>query len=134
MLHTFQHHWLEASPITGERMPFINNIAQKIVCFVYIMVVVRSGLWPLPSPRLNPCCFYLWAMLKDKEYSSNHLTDHDLKNSIRVQRFHFHQQIFQVSLTFSRLMTYIYIYIYMSYRTANLQMLHFIYLFNKYTY
>ena len=35
-------------------------------------------------------------------------------------------------LTFSRLMTYIYIY--MSYRTANLQMLHFIYLFNKYTY
>ena len=43
------------------------------------------------------------------------------------------------SLTFSRLMTYIYIYIYiyiyyMSYCTANLQMLHFIYLFNKYTY
>ena len=37
-------------------------------------------------------------------------------------------------LNFSRLMTYIYIYIYMSYRTANLQMLHFIYLFNKYTY
>jgi len=35
-------------------------------------------------------------------------------------------------LTFSRLMTYIYIY--MSYRTLNLQMLHFIYLFNKYTY
>ena len=34
------------------------------------------------------------------------------------------------SLTFSRLMTYIY----MSHRTANLQMLHFIYLFNKYTY
>ena len=33
-------------------------------------------------------------------------------------------------LTFSCLMTYIY----MSYRTANLQMLHFIYLFNKYTY
>ena len=29
---------------------------------------------------------------------------------------------------------YIYIYIYMSYRTANLQKLHFIYLFNKYTY
>ena len=40
------------------------------------------------------------------------------------------------SLTFSRLMTYIYIYIYIyvSYPTANLQMLHFIYLFNKYTY
>jgi hypothetical protein len=33
-------------------------------------------------------------------------------------------------LAFSRLM----IYIYMSYRTANLQTLHFIYLFNKYTY
>ena len=33
-------------------------------------------------------------------------------------------------LSFSHLMTYIY----MSYRTANLQMLHFIYLFNKYTY
>ena len=33
-------------------------------------------------------------------------------------------------LTFSRLTRYIY----MSYRTANLQMLHFIYLFNKYTY
>jgi hypothetical protein len=33
-------------------------------------------------------------------------------------------------LTFSRLMKYIY----MSYRTANLQTLHFIYLFNKYTY
>jgi hypothetical protein len=33
-------------------------------------------------------------------------------------------------LTFSRLMTYIY----MSYRTANLQTLHFIYLINKYTY
>ena len=40
----------------------------------------------------------------------------------------------RVLLTFSRLMTYIYIYIYMSYRTANLQMLHFLYLFNKYTY
>ena len=39
-----------------------------------------------------------------------------------------------IILTFSRLMTYIYIYIYMSYRTANLQMLHFTYLFNKYTY
>ena len=43
-------------------------------------------------------------------------------------------------LTFSCLMTYIYIYlyiyiyIYMSYRTASLQMLHFIYLFNKCTY
>ena len=37
---------------------------------------------------------------------------------------------YEVILTFSRLMTYIY----MSYRTANLQMLHFIYLFNKYTY
>jgi hypothetical protein len=35
------------------------------------------------------------------------------------------------TLTFSSLMTYIYIYIYMSYRTANLQTLHFIYLFNK---
>jgi len=34
------------------------------------------------------------------------------------------------TLTFSRLMTYIY----MSYRTANIQILHFIYLFNKYTY
>ena len=33
-------------------------------------------------------------------------------------------------LTFSRLMTYS---IYMSHRTANLQMLHFIYLFNKYS-
>ena len=33
-------------------------------------------------------------------------------------------------LTFSCLMTYIY----MSYRTANLQMLHYIYLFNKYMY
>ena len=29
---------------------------------------------------------------------------------------------------------YIYIYIYMSYRSANLQTLHFKYLFNKYTY
>ena len=29
---------------------------------------------------------------------------------------------------------YIYIYIYMSYRSANLQMLHLKYLFNKYTY
>jgi len=36
------------------------------------------------------------------------------------------------TLTFSPLMTYVYIY--MSYHTANLQMLHFIYLFNKYTY
>jgi hypothetical protein len=35
-----------------------------------------------------------------------------------------------IILTFSRLMTYIY----RSYRTANLQTLHFIYLFNKYTY
>jgi len=29
---------------------------------------------------------------------------------------------------------YMYIYIYMSYRSANLQTLHFKYLFNKYTY
>jgi hypothetical protein len=35
------------------------------------------------------------------------------------------------SLTFSRLMTYIYIY--MSYRAANLHTFHFMYLFNKYT-
>ena len=35
-------------------------------------------------------------------------------------------------LNFSRLITYIYIY--MSYRTVNRQMFHFIYLFNKYTY
>jgi len=35
-------------------------------------------------------------------------------------------------LIFICLMTYIYIY--MSYHTADLQMLHFIYLFNKYTY
>ena len=40
------------------------------------------------------------------------------------------QDISGSDLTFSCLMTYIY----MSYRTANLQMLHFIYLFNKYTY
>jgi len=38
------------------------------------------------------------------------------------------------TIIFSRLMTYIYIYIYMSYRTANLQLLHFIYLLNKYKY
>jgi hypothetical protein len=37
-----------------------------------------------------------------------------------------------LKLTLWRLMTYIYIY--MSYRTANLQALHFIYLVNKYTY
>jgi len=40
----------------------------------------------------------------------------------------------RILLTFSSLMTYIHIYIYMSYRTVNLQMLHFIYLFNKYMY
>ena len=39
-----------------------------------------------------------------------------------------------VLLTLRVLMTYIYIYIYMSYRTANLQTLHFKYLLNKYTY
>jgi hypothetical protein len=89
MLHIFQHHWLEASPITGERLPFINNIVQTVVRFVYRMVVVRSGLWPLSSPRLNPCGFYLWAMLKDKDYSSNHHTGRDLKNRIRVAGFSF---------------------------------------------
>jgi hypothetical protein len=48
----------------------------------YRRVVVRSGLWPFPSPQLKPFGFYLWAMLKDKEYSSSHHTDHDLKKSI----------------------------------------------------
>ena len=43
-------------------------------------------------------------------------------------------QLYPAGNKISRLMTYIYIYIYMSYRTANLQTLHFIYLFNKYTY
>jgi hypothetical protein len=89
MLHTFQYHWLEASPITGERTPSINNNAQTFVCFVYRMVVVRRGLWPLPSPPLKPWVFFLWVMLKDKEYSSNHHTDHDPKNSIRVAAFSF---------------------------------------------
>jgi hypothetical protein len=45
------------------------------------------------------------------------------------ESFDFYQQMLFL-LTFSRLMTYIY----MSYRTANLQTLHFIYLFNKYMY
>ena len=38
-----------------------------------------------------------------------------------------------IALTLWRLTTYIYIHIYMSYRTANLQTLHFKYLLNKYT-
>ena len=37
-------------------------------------------------------------------------------------------------LTFWSLTTCVYIYIYMSYHSANLQTLHFKYLFNKYTY
>jgi hypothetical protein len=41
------------------------------------------------------------------------------------------QKPHDISLTFSRLTTY---YIYMSYHTAKIQTLHFIYLFNKYTY
>jgi hypothetical protein len=43
-------------------------------------------------------------------------------------------KVVTTALTFSCLMTYIYIYIYMSYRIADLQTLHFIYLFNRYTY
>ena len=39
-----------------------------------------------------------------------------------------------IYLTFRSLTTYIYIYILVSYRSANLQTLHFKYLFNKYTY
>ena len=60
-----------------------------------------------------------------------------LVNSLFFQKSIVHNNshyLKETGLTFSRLMTYIYIYIYMSYRTANLQMLHFIYLFNRYTY
>ena len=62
--------------------------------------------------------------------------------SLNATQFCWEREYWEIILTFSRLMThthththtYIYIYIYMSCRTANLQMLHFIYLFNKYTY
>jgi hypothetical protein len=26
--------------------------------------VISQGLWPLKSPDLNPCDFYVWGMLK----------------------------------------------------------------------
>jgi len=53
------------------------------------------------------------------------------KHTCESSKFFIYQLMHKrIALTFSRLVTYIY----MSYRTANLQMLHFIYLFNKYTY
>jgi hypothetical protein len=32
---------------------------------------VRSRLWPLLSPDLNPCDFYLWGTLKAKVYMNS---------------------------------------------------------------
>jgi hypothetical protein len=38
--------------------------------------IINKGLWPLRSPDLNPCDFYLWGKLKRVVYANN---PHDLE-------------------------------------------------------
>jgi hypothetical protein len=32
---------------------------------------ISHSLWPVRSPDLNPCIFYLWGNVKDKAYRIN---------------------------------------------------------------
>jgi hypothetical protein len=43
--------------------------------------IISRGLRPVSSPRMNPCEFYLWSVLKDEVYSNSPCTD-DLKQNI----------------------------------------------------
>jgi hypothetical protein len=47
--------------------------------------VIRHGLWPLHSPDLTTCDFYLWGRLKDNLYKTNPNTLEDLRNNIRLE-------------------------------------------------
>ena len=44
---------------------------------------VSTGLWPLRSPDLSTCNFYLWGNLKGKFYSNNLHTIEESKTNIR---------------------------------------------------
>jgi hypothetical protein len=44
--------------------------------------LISCGLWPVRSPDLNPCDFYLWGNLKYKVYSNNPHILAELKQSI----------------------------------------------------
>ncbi|XP_069695687.1 uncharacterized protein [Periplaneta americana] len=44
-----------------------------------------SELWPVRSPDLTPCDFYLWCSLKDKVYKSNPRTLDELQSNIREE-------------------------------------------------
>jgi len=37
--------------------------------------IIRHGLWPLHSPELTPCDFYLQGRLKDKVYETSPHTE-----------------------------------------------------------
>ena len=47
--------------------------------------VIRNGFWPLHSPDLTPCCFYLWRSAKGKVCKTDQHTSQDLRNKIRLE-------------------------------------------------
>ena len=46
---------------------------------------ITKGLWPLRSPDLSNCDFYLWGYLKGKVYANNPKTLEDLKENIQTE-------------------------------------------------
>jgi hypothetical protein len=54
---------------------------------VFSDIIIHHGLWPVCSPDLAPCSFYLWGNLKDKVYRTNTHTKEELKEKKYEEKF-----------------------------------------------
>jgi hypothetical protein len=59
---------------------------------VFSQGIISWELWPLQLPNLNPCDFYLWAILKGKVYVNNPHSLEQLQENIWREIFYINVQ------------------------------------------
>jgi hypothetical protein len=50
---------------------------------VFVKTVITKDLWPVQSPNLTLCYFYLWGSLKDEVYRRN--APHELEENTKEE-------------------------------------------------
>jgi hypothetical protein len=51
------------------------RMSMQVLSDVFGDRIISGGIWPARSPDLNPCDFFFWGGLKDKDYNSNSRTE-----------------------------------------------------------
>ncbi len=76
-----RHYWFQqdgAKPHTADgSLDFLSELFEN--------GVISKGLWPLRSPDLTPCNFFLRGYLKNRVYGNKPCTLDELKSEIETQ-------------------------------------------------